>query len=52
MAESLYRRHRGPILAQGAILALATYIPIVNLLIPIIGTAAMVHILDMSINEA
>jgi uncharacterized protein involved in cysteine biosynthesis len=52
MAESLYRRHRGTILAQGAVLALAAYIPVMNLLIPIIGTAAMVHILDMSIIEA
>lgn len=47
-AESLYRRMRGPILAQGAILAGAAYIPFANLLIPIIGTAAMVHILDLS----
>jgi CysZ protein len=52
MAESLYRRRRGTILAQGAVLALAAYIPVMNLLIPIIGTAAMVHILDMSIIEA
>jgi CysZ protein len=52
IAESLYRRHRGTILAQGAVLALAAYIPILNLLIPILGTAAMVHILDMSIIEA
>jgi CysZ protein len=52
MAESLYRRRRGVILGQGAILALAAYIPFINLLIPNIGTAAMVHILDMSITDA
>jgi CysZ protein len=45
-AESLYRRNRTVILVQGAILALAVYIPILNLLIPVIGAAAMVHILD------
>jgi CysZ protein len=51
-AESLYRERRWTILFQGAVLALVAYIPILNLLIPIIGTAAMVHILDMSIAEA
>jgi CysZ protein len=51
MAESLYRRRRGVVLLQGAVLALAAYIPLMNLLIPVIGTAAMVHVLDMSILE-
>ena len=27
-------------------LALAGYVPILNLLIPVVGTAAMVHVLD------
>jgi CysZ protein len=49
MAEALYRARRGVILTQGGILALAAYIPILNLLIPIIGTAAMVHVLDMAL---
>ena len=49
MAESLYRRSRGVVLTQGALLTFATYIPAMNLLIPIIGTAAMVHILDMAL---
>jgi CysZ protein len=52
MAESLYRGSRGVVLAQGAILALAAYIPVVNLLIPIIGIAAMVHVLDMVLTAA
>jgi CysZ protein len=52
VAESLYRQRRGTILAQGAILALAAYIPAMNLLIPVFGAAAMVHVLDMSISEA
>lgn len=48
-AELLYRQYRGLILTQGAILAAATYIPIMNLLIPIVGAACMVHILDMAL---
>ena len=44
-AALLYRRTRGPVLAHGAILALAAYVPILNLLIPVVGAAAMVHIL-------
>ena len=47
-AEALYRRARPVILVQGCILALAGYVPILNLLIPVIGTAAMVHVLDRS----
>jgi uncharacterized protein involved in cysteine biosynthesis len=50
MAESLYRSRRVVVLAQGAALALSAYIPLLNLLIPVIGTAAMVHILDRAIS--
>jgi CysZ protein len=45
-AELLYRQHRGIVLAQGGLIALASYVPLMNLLIPLIGTAAMVHVLD------
>jgi uncharacterized protein involved in cysteine biosynthesis len=45
-AEALYRHRRGVVLAQGAILALASYVPLLNLLVPLVGTAAMVHVLD------
>ncbi|MBN9559167.1 MAG: EI24 domain-containing protein [Alphaproteobacteria bacterium] len=45
-AQALYHRRRLAVLAQGGILALAGYIPLLNLLIPVVGTAAMVHILD------
>lgn len=48
-AEGLYRRERGVVLAQGGILALAGYLPLLNLLIPVIGTAAMVHVLDRAL---
>lgn len=45
-AEALYVRHRAEVLAQGAALAAAAYLPLANLLIPVIGVAAMVHVLD------
>lgn len=45
-AKALYAANRGAIVAQGGILALASYLPGLNLLIPVIGTAAMVHVLD------
>jgi len=48
-AEALYRRERGVVLAQGGILALAGYLPLLNLLLPVIGTAAMVHVLDRAL---
>ena len=34
-AEALYRRARPAVLAQGCILALAGYVPVLNLLIPV-----------------
>lgn len=49
-AELLYRRHRGIILAQGGLMALASSVPLLNLLIPLIGTAAMVHVLDHALS--
>jgi CysZ protein len=30
-------------------MALAGYVPILNLLIPVVGTAAMVHVLDLAL---
>lgn len=45
-AQALYRRRRLQVLAQGGILALAGYLPLLNLMIPVLGTAAMVHVLD------
>jgi CysZ protein len=50
MAESLYLSRRGIVLVQGGILALAAYIPIMNLFIPVIGAAAMVHVLDIALS--
>jgi uncharacterized protein involved in cysteine biosynthesis len=51
VAESIYCRIRLSVLAQGAVLALAAYVPVLNLLIPVIGTAAMVHLLDRGMAE-
>ncbi len=45
-AQALYRRRRPLVLVQGGALALAATIPLLNLLIPVIGTAAMVHAMD------
>lgn len=46
MAERLYAANRPAVLAQGGVMALAGYLPGFNLLIPVLGTAAMVHVLD------
>jgi uncharacterized protein involved in cysteine biosynthesis len=51
MAESLYAANRSAVMAQGAVLALAAYIPLLNLLIPVFGTAAMVHLLDRTLTQ-
>ncbi len=44
-ASALYRQHRFPVLVQGGMLALAGYLPVVNLLVPVLGTGCMVHVL-------
>ena len=44
-AGMLYRQHRVAVLAQGAVLALAGYVPLTNLLVPVLGTGCMVHVL-------
>ena len=48
-AEQVYRHARWVVLAQGAAMALAGTVPLLNLLIPVIGTAAMVHVLDRAV---
>ncbi|NKC34525.1 EI24 domain-containing protein [Falsiroseomonas selenitidurans] len=44
-AEALRRRRRGEIWSLGAALALLAAVPLVNLLVPVLGTAAMTHLL-------
>ncbi len=51
-AELLYSTNRAPVLVQGGIMALAGYLPGFNLLIPVLGTAAMVHVLDDAMRRA
>jgi len=50
-AEQLYRSARGIILGYGGIMAVAAYVPLLNLFIPLLGTAAMVHILDLALTR-
>ena len=45
-AQFLYRRNRIAVLLPGLVLAAAATLPGVNLLVPIVGTAAMVHVLN------
>jgi len=44
-AGALYRANRWAVLAQGALITAASLVPVLNLLAPILGTAAMVHVL-------
>jgi CysZ protein len=50
-ANNAYRAARGIILAYGGIMALAAYLPLLNLFIPIAGTAAMVHVFDLALTQ-
>ena len=47
-ALRLYARKRGTVLWQGALLALASTVPVLNLLVPVLGIAALTHVLNMS----
>jgi CysZ protein len=48
-AESLYLACRPTVLLQGGLLAIAAYVPLINLLLPVVGVATMVHTLDMAL---
>ena len=45
-ATALYLHRRPAVLAQGALIALGSIVPGLNLLLPVLGTAAMVHVLN------
>ena len=45
-AQALYRRRRLAVLVPGLLLAIAASVPGLNLLVPLVGTAAMVHVLN------
>ena len=44
-AAAAYAGMRPTVLAQGALMAVASLVPVLNLLVPVLGTAAMVHVL-------
>ncbi|ONG50652.1 cysteine biosynthesis protein CysZ [Pseudoroseomonas deserti] len=44
-SQALRRRHRAQILAIGGALAALAVVPVANLLVPVLGTAAMTHLL-------
>lgn len=48
VAMALYRHVRPAVLALGGVLALIGYVPLLNLLIPVVGVAAMVHLMDLA----
>ncbi len=50
-AEQVYRSARGIVLVHGGIMSLAAYVPLLNLFIPLLGTAAMVHVLDLALTR-
>ena len=45
-ALRLYQRHRLAVVVPGVILAMIAIVPGLNLLVPVVGTAAMVHVLN------
>jgi CysZ protein len=44
-ASALYRARRLDVLAQGGLITAGSLVPLLNLLVPVLGTAAMVHLL-------
>jgi len=44
-ATALYRRRRPAVLLQGGLMSAGTMLPVLNLLLPVLGPAAMVHVL-------
>ena len=51
-AQALYRSQRLGVLVPGMLLAFAAAIPGLNLLVPLVGTAAMVHVLNRRLSTA
>jgi CysZ protein len=45
-ADQLYIRRRGAVFVQGAALTLGSVVPLLNLLLPVLGPAAMVHLVS------
>jgi uncharacterized protein involved in cysteine biosynthesis len=47
-SRALRRRREGAVLALGGVFAALSFVPLVNLLVPVLGTAAMTHLLHRS----
>ena len=50
-ANTAYRAARGMVFLYGGLMAFAAYLPLLNIFIPIVGTAAMVHVLDLALAQ-
>ena len=48
-ALSIYRGHRVAVLLQGGLLTLVSIVPLLNLLVPVLGIAMMVHVLHQPV---
>jgi uncharacterized protein involved in cysteine biosynthesis len=51
-ALALYRRRRFDVLVQGALMTAASLVPVLNLLVPVLGAAMMVHVLHEAMADA
>lgn len=51
-ATSLYEHLRFPVLLQGALITAGSFVPFINLAVPVLGVAAMVHVLHAGISPA
>ena len=51
-ALALYRRRRFDVMIQGALMTAGSLVPVLNLLVPVLGTAAMVHVLHQAMADA
>jgi len=51
-SHALRARMRGPVLVLGGFLALLALVPVVNLTVPVLGTAAMTHLLHRARPDA
>ena len=49
-AELIYCRSRVIVISQGMLLAAATYVPVLNLLIPVVSVVVMVHTLELALD--
>ena len=45
-ATALRKRHKGPLFLSGVVIAFLLTVPVVNLLAPVVATAAMVHLFE------